>query len=398
MALGRALQPNLLMPAATAPDDTSTSSTPCSRSATICLTQTAIAARSRPRPSALRTGYLVTHDLPTLAATCDYKNAAIKRRFCSCLIPDVNDFRAIIFVFFIPEAVVFIDFTDRLDPGTTQRTLVVQRLQLSARLVLDARIQLGQLGGVLWVFLNALGARLKEVHDVITELLSALARQGRNYINRPSPLDPRDDFSNPRFLLFIEHLVSLVQHQPALTLSQRRTELGQLINNGGGRLSWIGQIQRRHINEMQQQTGTRQMLEEADTQTSTVRSTLDQPRNVCNHEVFVAIDTDHAQVRHQRGEGIVSDFRLGGRHGANEGALAGIRQAQQAYIGQHLQFQLEIARLARLARRGLPRSTVGTGLEAGVTQTMPATLRHHQTLTSANQVTNHLLSTGIDHR
>ena len=30
---------------------------------------------------ALRTGYLVTHDLPTLAATCDYKNAAIKRRF-----------------------------------------------------------------------------------------------------------------------------------------------------------------------------------------------------------------------------------------------------------------------------------------------------------------------------
>ncbi|MNY64645.1 hypothetical protein D3C86_2017890 [compost metagenome] len=41
------------MPAATAPEDTSTSSTPCSRKATICATHTAMAARSRPRPSAV---------------------------------------------------------------------------------------------------------------------------------------------------------------------------------------------------------------------------------------------------------------------------------------------------------------------------------------------------------
>jgi hypothetical protein len=41
------------MPAATAPEDTSTSSTPASCKATICSTQTPIAARSRPLPSAV---------------------------------------------------------------------------------------------------------------------------------------------------------------------------------------------------------------------------------------------------------------------------------------------------------------------------------------------------------
>ena len=41
------------MPAATAPEDTSTSSAPDWRRATICFTQTSIAARSRPLPSAV---------------------------------------------------------------------------------------------------------------------------------------------------------------------------------------------------------------------------------------------------------------------------------------------------------------------------------------------------------
>ncbi len=41
------------MPAATAPDDTSTNSTPASCKATICSTQTLMAARSSPLPSAV---------------------------------------------------------------------------------------------------------------------------------------------------------------------------------------------------------------------------------------------------------------------------------------------------------------------------------------------------------
>ncbi len=53
IALGRDVQPSWLMPAATAPEETSTNSTPASRSATICSTHTAMAPRSRPLPSAV---------------------------------------------------------------------------------------------------------------------------------------------------------------------------------------------------------------------------------------------------------------------------------------------------------------------------------------------------------
>ena len=53
IALGRAVQPRRLMPAATAPEETSTSSTPASCKATICSTHTPIAVRSSPLPSAV---------------------------------------------------------------------------------------------------------------------------------------------------------------------------------------------------------------------------------------------------------------------------------------------------------------------------------------------------------
>jgi hypothetical protein len=55
-----------------------------------------------------------------------------------------------------------------------------------------------------------------------------------------------------------------------------------------------------------------------------------------------------------------------------KGTFAGVRQAQQADVGQHFHFQLQVTLLTRLARRGLARRTVGTGLETGVTQTVPA--------------------------
>src|SRR5690606_30592093 len=83
---------------------------------------------------------------------------------------------------------------------------------------------------------------------------------------------------------------------------------------------------------------------------------------------------DHPQIRDQGSEGIIRNFRLSRRHRTDKGTLTGIRQAEQTNIGQHLQFQLEVTRITRLTRRGLPRRTVGTGLETSVTQTMPAAL------------------------
>ena len=74
------------------------------------------------------------------------------------------------------------------------------------------------------------------------------------------------------------------------------------------------EVGRRLLDEMQQQTRTRQVLEEANAQARTVGSTFDQTRNVRDHEALPAIDADHTQVRHQRGERVVGNFRLGGRY------------------------------------------------------------------------------------
>ncbi|MNZ94168.1 hypothetical protein D3C78_1132690 [compost metagenome] len=149
---------------------------------------------------------------------------------------------------------------------------------------------------------------------------------------------------------------------------------------------------------MQQQAGTRQVLEEADTQAGTVGGAFDQAGNVGDDEALPAVDTDHTQVRHQGGERVVGDFRLGGRYRADEGALAGVWQAQQADVSQYFHFQLQITLLTRFARGGLAWRTVGTGFETGVAQAVPAALDHHQLLAWLDQVADDFLGGRVDHR
>ncbi|MCY1433874.1 hypothetical protein D9M71_499150 [compost metagenome] len=140
------------------------------------------------------------------------------------------------------------------------------------------------------------------------------------------------------------------------------------------------------------------MLEEANPQAGTVGRTFDQTRNVSDNEALPAVDTDHAQVRHQRGERIVRHFRLGGRHRTDKGTFTGVRQAQQTDVGQHFHFQLQVTLLARLARRSLAWRAVGTGLESSVTQAVPAAMSHQQALSGLDQVTDDFLGAGVDHR
>lgn len=52
--------------------------------------------------------------------------------------------------------------------------------------------------------------------------------------------------------------------------------------------------------------------------------------------------------RTQRGEWVGRDFRFGGRHGAEKGALAGVGEANKSNVGDRLELELEHSRLARL--------------------------------------------------
>ena len=102
---------------------------------------------------------------------------------------------------------------DRLDATATQGTLVIQRLQLRARLVFDALIKIRQLGLVGRIGSQAIGTIFQVAHDVAGQTLSAFFGNGGDHIDRTFPLQAVNDFLDPLFVLFFEDLVALVQHQ-----------------------------------------------------------------------------------------------------------------------------------------------------------------------------------------
>ncbi len=122
---------------------------------------------------------------------------------------------------------------------------------------------------------------------------------------------------------------------------------------------------------------------------------LDQARNVGDHE-FLAVHAHDAEVRHQRGEGIVRDLRPGVRGGREEGRFAGVGQAQQARVGDELQPQPDRAVDAGLARIRAGGRAVGRALEAEVAPAAIAALREEHPLAHLGQVGDHRLFVLVD--
>src|SRR5690606_23121744 len=218
MLLGRSFQPRRVMPAATAPEDTSTTSTPLSRNAAICLTQTAMAWRSSPLPLP------VSNALPILIT---HRRAAVtlSRMQSQLRSANVDNFRTIL-VILVVEVIVFVV----ADAGLAPRLAVIQLLDVGARLFLDTPVEFGHLGGIFLVFLHAQLALLQPVHHGLGQLVGPLTFGGGDDKHRPLPFQTLDHVVENRLLLVFQQLVALVEHQPALAQGQGRTELAQLVN------------------------------------------------------------------------------------------------------------------------------------------------------------------------
>ena len=93
-----------------------------------------------------------------------------------------------------------------------------------------------------------------------------------------------------------------------------------------------------------------------------------------------------AELGLERRERVVGDLRPRARDRRQKGRLAGIRQADQAGVGQQLEPQPEPALLARLARRRLARRAVGRRLEVAVAEPAGAALRQDHGLLRRRQV------------
>ena len=143
---------------------------------------------------------------------------------------------------------------------------------------------------------------------------------------------------------------SLVEYQPALALEQFRIEPLQLVLDHADLLDRIGlAVHRRDIDHVQQQARARDMLEELHAESGAFGRAFDQARDVGDHETLVGLDAHDAEMRLQGRERIVGDFRRRGRNGPDKGRLAGIRKAEHADVGQHLELQAQLALLARRA-------------------------------------------------
>ena len=74
-------------------------------------------------------------------------------------------------------------------------------------------------------------------------------------------------------------------------------------------------------------------------ETFALRRALDEARDVSEHHLELVVHPDDTEVRLQRGERIVGDLGLRGRHRTDEGRLADIGKADDGDVGHELEFK-----------------------------------------------------------
>jgi hypothetical protein len=109
--------------------------------------------------------------------------------------------------------------------------------------------------------------------------------------------------------IFLGNQVELVQHQPARFFDQHRVVLGEFADDRLGVADRIGiRVDRRDVDEVQQQAGALQVLQEADAEAGAVGGAFDQAGHVGDDEALFGPDADDAEVRVQRRERVVGTF------------------------------------------------------------------------------------------
>ncbi|BCJ51603.1 hypothetical protein Asp14428_30780 [Actinoplanes sp. NBRC 14428] len=123
----------------------------------------------------------------------------------------------------------------------------------------------------------------------------------------------------------------------------------------------------------------------------------DQPRHVRHREGQVA-GLDDAQVRHQGGERVIGDLRLGGGDDRDQRRLAGRREADQADLGDALELQHHVEVVAGLAQLGEAGNLAPGVGQRGVAATAATAPGHLEGGARADQVGDDLALEGLDDR
>src|SRR5438132_1131273 len=99
-----------------------------------------------------------------------------------------------------------------------------------------------------------------------------------------------------------------------------------------------------------------------------------------------------------RGERIIGDFRMSLREPPQQRRLAGVGQADQAGVGDHLQFQDDPAFLAGHAGRSFTGRAVGRGGKGAIAASAASALRHGDLLARFGQVAQDMAAVAVENQ
>mmetsp|Transcript_35998 Transcript_35998/g.90927 ORF Transcript_35998/g.90927 Transcript_35998/m.90927 type:complete len:571 (+) Transcript_35998:229-1941(+) len=261
--------------------------------------------------------------------------------------------------------------------GAAQRRRLARHLLHRHRVVVDARVLArGQPRRVHRVRLaHHLGRaqRVQQRAHATHQLLHAAPRGGRDGVAvrgvRAARHQPLTHVLPELGRLGHVHLV--VRHHLRLAL-ERGAEQLQLQVDGVVVAQRVG---RRAVNHVHQRAAARHVAQELVAQAQPLVRALQQARHVGKHGGTV-VALAHAQVGHERGEGVGRDLGARRAQHAEQRGLARVGHADDAAVGHHLELQVQPRLqplLAALRKRG---RVVARRLEAGVAA--PPAPAHHQ--------------------
>src|ERR1017187_505556 len=148
-----------------------------------------------------------------------------------------------------------------------------------------------------------------------------------------------------------------------------------------------------HVDEMDEQASALNMAQKLDAEARPQVRALDEPRHVGNNEgleVGLLAHSDNAQIGLESGERIVGNLGLGGRDPRNKCGFAGVGIADQAHIGEQLQFQPVVALFACTSQFVLARSLMGAGGKVLVAAPTAPALGNDQAVVGNREVVDQL--------
>eukprot|EP00913_Durusdinium_trenchii_P028401 g26629.t1 len=176
---------------------------------------------------------------------------------------------------------------------------------------------------------------------------------------------------------------------------QRRVVQFEFITNRPVVLDGVGSVHRVGFDQMHQNPGAFDVLEELVPQANAGMRPFNQPGNIGHDELVIEADTYQPEVGILRCERIIGDFGMSPRQSAQQSRLAGVRFSQKTDIGNQFEFERDIPLFARSPRFELPRSPVRGGREVLVASAPFAAVGDNHELSVVGEIFQNMAAIGV---